>query len=278
MITHYDKQKLKKLVENFYNLTQITISIYDIGLNIICTSAAPWCPFCKQIRENSILNSRCIECDKAALNKCIKTKSINSYRCHMGLTEVAVPIVYNDITIGFMLLGQIHTGEEKSEIIKNAKIAAKEFNLDENVLLANISSIKTFSEKYITSLTEILQMAVDYIWLNNIVSIKNLSLAHSIDIYIKKNLKSDLSVEGLSRMFNISVSTLYKISNNQFGCGLQAYIINCRINAAKELLKKTDKIYTISDVANEVGISDVNYFIRIFKKQVGMTPKQFQIR
>ena len=45
-----------------------------------------------------------------------------------------------------------------------------------------------------------------------------------------------------------------------------------RLNKAKELLST----HSVSKVAEMVGISDNNYFSRIFKKRYGITPSQFR--
>ena len=53
-----------------------------------------------------------------------------------------------------------------------------------------------------------------------------------------------------------------------------SYVTYCRLNRAKELF--LNKSYqTVSEVANEVGFSDVHYFSRVFKKTTGETPTQF---
>ena len=46
------------------------------------------------------------------------------------------------------------------------------------------------------------------------------------------------------------------------------------LQRAKELL--TDTNIPIYQIANEVGIDDYNYFTKIFKKEIGITPKDFR--
>ena len=56
--------------------------------------------------------------------------------------------------------------------------------------------------------------------------------------------------------------------------GISEYITKRKISKAKELLKT--KNLSVIQVALAVGYDDVSYFIRIFKKQTGMTPKKYQ--
>ena len=52
------------------------------------------------------------------------------------------------------------------------------------------------------------------------------------------------------------------------------YLIHYRIRQAKHLLRTTDD--TVISVAGQVGIDNINYFNRIFKKQCGMTPSTYR--
>ena len=52
------------------------------------------------------------------------------------------------------------------------------------------------------------------------------------------------------------------------------YIMHVRINAAKTILRTTDK--RVSDVAMETGFFDHAHFIRTFKGKTGLTPTQYR--
>ncbi|GAA4654654.1 hypothetical protein GCM10023142_17920 [Anaerocolumna aminovalerica] len=52
------------------------------------------------------------------------------------------------------------------------------------------------------------------------------------------------------------------------------YLINCRMNAAKNLLWTTD--YTINEISSLIGIDNTSHFIRLFKKTMGVTPLNYR--
>ena len=54
------------------------------------------------------------------------------------------------------------------------------------------------------------------------------------------------------------------------------YLIQYRIRQAKHLLRTTDD--TITRIAGQVGMDNINYFNRIFKKQCGMTPSAYRMQ
>jgi AraC family transcriptional regulator len=53
------------------------------------------------------------------------------------------------------------------------------------------------------------------------------------------------------------------------------YVIACRVERAKELLRERDRL-PLADVAAEVGFSSQSHFTRHFKRLVGVTPRRFR--
>lgn len=55
---------------------------------------------------------------------------------------------------------------------------------------------------------------------------------------------------------------------------LSEYIIQKRLSIAKQLLETTE--LSIVEVSQRTGFSYSSYFVRIFKKKVGVTPQQYR--
>ena len=69
------------------------------------------------------------------------------------------------------------------------------------------------------------------------------------------------------------ISRFYK---NKTGVNLFDEILKLRIESAKEYLLKTDmKTYEVSEA---VGFEDAGYFSKMFKKIMGVSPKEFRKR
>ena len=51
-------------------------------------------------------------------------------------------------------------------------------------------------------------------------------------------------------------------------------VIQVRINAAKTLLRTTDR--RVTDIAAETGFCDHSHFIKTFRAATGMTPNEFR--
>lgn len=85
-----------------------------------------------------------------------------------------------------------------------------------------------------------------------------------------------LSVNDVSKAFEVSPSYLSKLLKKETGFSLIDYITNTRIKKAMCIMEDpTIKIY---DVAELVGYSNQHYFCRAFKKIVGISPTEYQRR
>lgn len=99
-------------------------------------------------------------------------------------------------------------------------------------------------------------------------------LRHVTDIIYREMKNSDFTPAKLAQELAISASQLNKKLNAATGYSTSIYILQVKLYHAKKILSTQDK--TISEVAAECGIYDVNYFSRIFKKHNGITPTQFK--
>jgi len=91
---------------------------------------------------------------------------------------------------------------------------------------------------------------------------------------INTSYKEELSLDATSQKVNVTPQYLSKLFKEETGKSFKESIIELRIKEAKELLKESK--LNIREIAYEVGYNDPNYFIRIFKKNTGLTPKEYQ--
>ena len=91
--------------------------------------------------------------------------------------------------------------------------------------------------------------------------------------YINLHLKDDLTLSTLAARFNLSRSYLSDRFHREVHSNLTDYVTLTRIQFAANLLRYHH--YTITQAAQEVGIPDVPYFTRLFKRTMGETPSQY---
>jgi len=100
------------------------------------------------------------------------------------------------------------------------------------------------------------------------------SISLQIKNYIEDNYNKDLSLTELSNIVYVSPYHLAHIFKEEVGVSPIQYLINCRINEAKKLLKHSN--LSVSEVASSVGYPNSNYFNILFKKMVGKNPGKFK--
>lgn len=92
--------------------------------------------------------------------------------------------------------------------------------------------------------------------------------------FIEKRYADDIGVQGIANELLMSESYLSRLFKDVTGYTIGDYLLNYRIKQACLLLNDSSaKIY---EVANQVGIRDQRYFSVLFKKIVGLTPREFQ--
>lgn len=93
--------------------------------------------------------------------------------------------------------------------------------------------------------------------------------------YLFLHHNEEITLDKLSKIFNISKYHLSHLFKKETGKTLQEYIENVRMGKAHKLLL-TDTSLSISDVALKTGYLDNNYFTKVFKKRYGMTPSKYR--
>ncbi len=92
--------------------------------------------------------------------------------------------------------------------------------------------------------------------------------------YICENYNKDISLDDVSREVNISPYYFSKLFKEETGENFIEYVTAIRIEEAKNLLN-TSRM-SMKEICAQVGYSDPNYFSRIFKKTVGVTPTEYK--
>jgi two-component system response regulator YesN len=92
--------------------------------------------------------------------------------------------------------------------------------------------------------------------------------------YIDQNYQSDLSLQEVAGKFFVSREYISRKFKQEYGINFSDYIVSVRIEKAKLLLQNPSlKLLQISEM---VGFHDVKYFSKVFKKQTGVTPKDYR--
>ncbi|MCU6712939.1 response regulator [Paenibacillus sp. J5C_2022] len=94
--------------------------------------------------------------------------------------------------------------------------------------------------------------------------------------YIHEHYREPISLKDAADYINLSESYLTHLFKRDTGKSVVEYISELRMNEAAALLRNTDSpSYAIAEA---VGYANINYFGRIFKKRMGVSPSQYRDR
>ncbi|MFV0441570.1 MAG: AraC family transcriptional regulator [Lachnospirales bacterium] len=92
--------------------------------------------------------------------------------------------------------------------------------------------------------------------------------------YISSNFDKNINIDEIAKEVNISKYYFIKIFHEYTGMTPYNYLINCRINESKKLLRTTN--YKIQDICQRVGYGDTSNFSKAFVKVNGVTPGKYR--
>ncbi len=92
--------------------------------------------------------------------------------------------------------------------------------------------------------------------------------------YIYENLHEKLTVKSAAEFLQIDATYLSKLFVKEAGVPFREFIINAKVNTAKNMLIYSD--FTFSEISLSLGFSSQSAFTSTFKKLTGMTPGKFR--
>ena len=92
--------------------------------------------------------------------------------------------------------------------------------------------------------------------------------------YMQTHYQEKLSLEELGQVFHMSPKYFSSFFQKHFSRNLTEYVTSIRIECAKKILIESDADMEL--VSQQAGFSSSSYFIRIFRKSLGLTPGQYR--
>lgn len=126
-------------------------------------------------------------------------------------------------------------------------------------------------DEYKEIILEIIMRTVQYTQIT--MSKKNI-LIEEVEKYIEDNLQKNITVSEIARKVGVSLSYLSRVYKEETGNTLIHLINQKKIEKAKEYLESTElKIYEIAEI---LGFENSTYFSFFFKKNTGLSPKEYK--
>lgn len=139
------------------------------------------------------------------------------------------------------------------------------------LIFKQLNQLRTMEEHKVWLLKKIGKL-VDYLSENQMSQKEK--LLYEVKNYLKENYTQTIGLDEIAGKFHISPAYLSSLFSKNTGVTLFEYIINMRMEKAKELLRTTNN--KISDICQQVGYENQRYFNQVFKKNIGTTPGNYR--
>lgn len=144
------------------------------------------------------------------------------------------------------------------------------YNIIEKIY--NISKDLSLHSKY--SATGLIYEFFSVLVQNSNIGKENINAIKTALRIIDYNYSSPITIEQIAKRVSLNPSYFSRLFTEQVGIAPKQYLLNKRLNRAKELLSETDA--SIFEIANSIGYDDQLYFSRIFKKHIGVSPIEYK--
>lgn len=94
--------------------------------------------------------------------------------------------------------------------------------------------------------------------------------------YIESNYASPIQIESLAKDVNMTPRTFARRFKSATGETALNYIQRTRVDSAKSLLETSE--LSLEQITQQVGYDDISSFTRLFKRQTGLSPKQYRMK
>ena len=274
MNIQFDHQRLLQLINSLYTLTGIRAAIVDPQGSIICM-AGEASGFCQRINACPEGHSRCKNCDAQALKNGGSSREPYFYRCHAGVCEGLLPIYDGSTLLAYLLFGQHLDDSDPDKQWAETEKTLSWYPGDRRALKADFYRMQRYSREKIQAYAQILYALAAHIRVQGIIQRAAQTDQQRLEAYLDRHYTEKLSLETIAADLHMGRTKLCALAKQASGGStLSTMITQRRIAAAKDLLLHSSA--PISAVAEAVGISDYNYFTKVFRSATGMPPSAFR--
>lgn len=169
-----------------------------------------------------------------------------------------------------------HINFENAKILNKPVVVEKISSFESKIrLLSTEFLIKNkYCDELLTSLMKTLIVII--VRNQNDIAIKRRSSKYIREVieYIQNNYSNNITNETIANELHLNPVYLNRVFKNNTNMSIHSFVINYRLNVAMTLLRSEN--VSVKEVSHMVGYDDPIQFSKMFKKNIGITPKQYR--
>ena len=238
-------------------------------------------PICRQIQSVPEGLAACMACNRAEFANVAKTRKASRYRCHVGLVDIALPVLHEGSLIAIISTGQLLPTPADEPGFESVFSACRRFGISRERLRQAYYRAPYLSQARSDSVMALLTFFAEYLCemsrkIRDLTEDRYPEIVRRAMTLIGERLEDDLSLEAVAASVDYSPGYLGRRFKRAVGLSFTEYVRDARIGRAKEHLAGSR--HQIADVAFTCGFGSLSQFNRTFLKAVGCTPREYRRR
>ena len=177
MLSVFNVKELECLLEDFYRITRIRITVFDEKFQEIISFPDSRPEFCQIIRSCEEGYLACTKCDEEACTYASKERKTHIYRCHAGLAEAITPLFVGKVLVGYLLFGHVFAYDSIESGYAAIAECCRKYPVDMDTLKNTLYGMPQISHAYIQSAAQILRMTASFLALERMATLQEDTLA-----------------------------------------------------------------------------------------------------
>jgi two-component system response regulator YesN len=216
---------------------------------------------------NGAFGKKC-ELLKAHLEKAFEALDINAYRLCMEEFFFCHTAVLCQREARMFIRGMLDDFFKINRTLAGTYTDADNLELTTRNALHLCSNFMAYRETIISQISNILEA------INENIQKKNIRPVRQACAYVERNYEKQINMEELAEYLGLNPAYFSHLFKKEMGRNFTEYVLDCRMRAARELLKSSNK--NIAEIGVSLGYADTRYFSKVFKKHVGVKPTEYR--
>ncbi len=276
---------------SFEDLTGVSLDNPQLGLPYHFRIHT--CRFCMFAKANPDSHQHCVR-NKMAVNRvAIRRKQGFAGQCHLGLTDLVKPLVFQETVLGIFYYGSFVLKGTEDLARRRIEAFCRRHGFVPAGYHAALESAPRVAASDLPRLWQRLDLVIDLTkcivesigvpvgryrtrpgaqfstW-NGAMS----SLVRNVVTHINRHYAEEIQVGDLAAGHKCNADYLSRTFKRTIGFGVIEYLHRVRVDHARRLLQTSR--FAVGEVGFMVGFQDQSHFGKVFRKFVGLTPQAFR--
>jgi two-component system, response regulator YesN len=210
-----------------------------------------------------------------AITKVIASESLDFRKMHQTIQSEQFNLIMEEINKQFSFFEKNHTHGQIVEqfymnLVKELQLILYYKNIQDKPKLHRANSCSgylNFSRKAILEFNKEIKDVFSHKYRGEIATVLT---------YMETHLNENITCDAMARIVNMNESYFSKLFKKEVEVSFSNYLMKMRIERATYLLINTE--LSMQTITDQIGLTNMHYFYRLFKKETGQTPGETRNR